>query len=124
MKNLKTFTVDVHMVRGLTLALLHLVIGYILLAYLKPPTIDTILYIIYTSVAYGIIVGLSFKSDTIHESLLPTFVISMLLLATWIWIPATLEYVGAFMIISLPISMSVAAFKANRKLEELGIFKR
>jgi len=124
MKSLKTFSMVIHMVRGLTLALLHLLVGYLLLSYLKPPTIDMILYIIYTSVAYGIIVGLSFKSDTIHESLLPTFVISMLLLATWIWIPATLEYVGAFMITSLPISMSVAAFKANRKLEELGVFKR
>jgi len=124
MKSLKMFTVDVHMVRGLTLALLHLLIGYVLLAYLKPADLPYVVFTLYTAGIWGMVAGWLFKSETIYESILPTVSIAAVLLLAWLWLPPTLEYTGLFMIVVVPISAAIAALKANQMLEELGVFKK
>jgi len=112
------------MVRGLTLALVHLLIGYILLAYLKPADISYVVFALYTAGIWGVVAGWLFKSNTIYESILPTMSIAAVLLLAWLWLPPTLEYTGLFMIVVVPISAAIAALKANQRLEELGIFKK
>jgi len=112
------------MVRGLTLALVHLLVGYILLAYLKPAEFSYVAYILTTAGIWGIVAGWLFKSETIHESILPTATIAGILLLAWVWLPAAFEYVGAFMIVSTIVSAAIASLKAERRLEELGIFKK
>jgi len=112
------------MVRGLTLALVHLLVGYLLIAYLKPADFSYIEYILRTAGIWGIIAGLLFKSETIYESFLPVVAIAGILLLAWVWLPAALEYTGLFMVVSTGVSAAVAALKANQKLEKLGIFKK
>jgi len=112
------------MVRGLTLALLHLLIGYIVLAYLKPPLFEYVQYILYTATLWGVATGWLFKPGTVYESILPTFTISLILLFTWPFVPGALNYVGTFMLVTLITSVAIAALKVGQQLEELGIFKR
>jgi len=111
------------MIRGLTLALIHLLVGYILL-YLKPADFPYMVYVLYIAGIWGVVAGWLFKSETIYESILPTVTIAAILLLSWVWLPVVLEYVGAFMLVTVPVSVAIAALKAERNLEKLGIFKK